>query len=104
MQFLQMWGKNKLVFHICIAEKNLKLALKIPHLFAIPVVESGQKKRGSIHTALKALLIWLLNKIAAKSGFFCFPKIFEEGKIRIAIQPSMQAAFLASCTGDGEQL
>lgn len=72
MQFLQMWGKNKLVFHICIAEKNLKLALKIPHLFAIPVVESGQKNRGSNHIGLKTLLIWLLNKIAAKSGIF-FP-------------------------------
>lgn len=40
MQFSQKWEKNKLVSHSCIAEKkNLKLALEIPHLFALSVID-----------------------------------------------------------------
>lgn len=53
------------------------------------------------------LPVWLLYKVATKSrimGLFFPPKIFKEAQTQIALQWTMQAAFLATCTGDGEQL
>lgn len=88
-QFSQKWEIDKLASTNAQQRKTaFKIALKVSHFLALSV-ESGQKKRGSSHTVLKTLPIWLLNKVATKSGIMGLPpkkKIFKECKIRIAIE------------------
>lgn len=48
MQFSQKWEKSKKVSHSFMADKtNFETVSKTTHLFALPVVESGQKKKKS---------------------------------------------------------